>query len=86
MSELDFQKAYTNLDTAYGYDIYHVGFDGFPVREHSWYTIRFETNWTLCKDISASVVGEDGNPIWIAKLKGGDKVVYYCADGETWRR
>lgn len=54
MSELDFQMAYTNLDTAYGYDIYHVGSDGFPVRCIA---------GTQCKDISASVVGEDGNPI-----------------------
>lgn len=72
------------LGTAYGYDSYHVGSDGLPVQEHSWYTICFETELALLKDITVQVVGEDGEATGTTELKTGDKAVYYRTDGENW--
>lgn len=72
------------LGTAYGYDSYHVGTDGLPVQEHSWYTICAEREMTLLKDLAVSIVGEDGETAGTTELKSGDKAVYYRTDGEKW--
>ncbi len=72
------------LGTAYGYDSYRVGADGLPVQEHSWYTICSETEITLLKDLTVSVVGEDGKEVESTELKSGDKALYYRTDGENW--
>lgn len=73
------------LGTACGYDSYHVGTDGLPVQKHNWYVISFETELTLLKNLTASVVDEDGKTTEdTTELKAGDKVLYYRTDGETW--
>lgn len=72
------------LGTAYGHDSYHVGTDGLPVQEHDWHMICFETELTLRKDLTVSVVSEDGKTTGTTKLKTGDKALYYRTDGENW--
>lgn len=72
------------LGTAYGYDSYHVGTNGLPVRDHDWYMICYEMELTLRKDLIVSVVGEDGKTTGTTELKAGDNVVYYRTDGESW--
>ena len=72
------------LGTAYGYDSYHVGTDGLPVQEHDWHIICFETKLTLRKNLTVSVVSEDGKTTGTTKLKTGDQALYYRTDGETW--
>ena len=72
------------LGTAYGYDSYHVGTDGLPVQEHDWHMICFETELTLRKALTVSVVSEDGKTTGTTKLKTGDKALYYRTDGENW--
>lgn len=72
------------LGTAYGYDSYHVGTDGLPVHEHDWHRICFETELTLRKDLTVSVVREDGKTTGTTTLKAGEKALYYRTDGENW--
>ena len=71
------------LGTALVYDTYHVGTNGLPEREGSWYTVCNRRELTLLKNLSASVVGEDGKVTGKTELKAGDKVIYYRTDGET---
>ncbi|MGN0307552.1 MAG: DUF3298 domain-containing protein [Lachnospiraceae bacterium] len=72
------------LGTGYGYDTYHIGEKGLPVKEHDWYLIGNETEFTIQKDFSLTVVDEEGNRIGETRLKEGDKVIYYRTDAKTW--
>lgn len=74
----------TMLGTAFGYDHYHIGADGLPVPEHDWYYITDETEFTMLRDLTVSVVDEDGNVTGKTKAKRGDTVTYYRTDGDVW--
>lgn len=72
------------LGTAYGYNTYHVGENGLPEKEHDWYTIDNHMEYTMLKDLSVSIVDEEGNKTGTTELKSGEKVIYYRTDGENW--
>ena len=72
------------LGTAYGYNIYQVGTDGLPVKEHDWYYIGSEIEFTMQKDLTVAVVDEEGKTTGETEVKTGAKVRYYRTDGENW--
>ena len=72
------------LGTGYGYADYHVGADGLPVKDSDWYIIENQVEFTMLKDLTVSLVSEDGEEKGKTKLKTGDKVTYYRTDGESW--
>ena len=38
----------------------------------------------MLKDLSVSIVDEEGNKTGTTELKSGEKVIYYRTDGENW--
>ena len=68
------------LGSVYGYDTYHVGSDGKPVKESDWYWFDQTTKFTLLRPLTVTIVDEDGKEYGEETLQKGDTVIYYRTD------
>lgn len=73
------------LGTAFASAPCHVGADGMPVQDQSWFDVTNRSmNYTVLKKLTCRLVGEDGTDAGTVDLQPGDTVTYLRTDGENW--